>query len=90
MTSTYARSPDAMSAEVGDDVVALQATRGFAFGMEGVTAAVWQLLETPRSEDQIVAALLDDYDVDEEQCRAEIRDLLSMLETEGLIEGTTR
>lgn len=85
----YRRSPQALSAEVGDDIVALQAERGFAFGLEGVTAAVWQLLDQPRSEDEIVAALLADYDVAESQCRADVAELLGKMRDEGLIEDVT-
>ncbi|GLR47025.1 PqqD family protein [Sphingomonas astaxanthinifaciens] len=82
----YRRSPDALSTEIGDDVVALQAARGFAFGMEGVTASVWQLLAAEPSEDEIIAALLEQYEVPEATCRSDVAALLADLETEGLIE----
>jgi len=82
----YRRSADVLSAEVGDDVVALQAVRGFAYGMEGVTAAVWQQLEAPVSLDQIVTALGDEYEVEAEQCRGEVVDLIHQFVGEGLVE----
>ena len=85
MTTNYARSPQALSAQVDDDIVALQAERGFAFGMEGVTAAVWQRLETPASLDQLVAGLLEEYEVDAAQCRSEVTELLAQLVDEGLV-----
>lgn len=86
MSATYRRTAATMSTEVGDDVVALQADRGFAFGMEDVTAAVWRLLEEPRDLDTLVAELTADYDVDEAQCRAEITGLLDQMTSEGLVE----
>lgn len=86
MSVVYRRSAAAMSAEVGEDVVALQAERGFAYGMEDVTAAVWRLLDQPRDLSSIVAALTAEYDVDPAQCREEIADLLSEMTGEGLIE----
>jgi hypothetical protein len=86
MSVTYRRTAATMSTEVGDDVVALQADRGFAFGMEEVTAAVWKLLEEPRDLDTIVARLMADYEVDEDECRADVDALLTRMTSEGLVE----
>lgn len=86
MNLTYRRTAATMSTEVGDDVVALQAEKGYAYGMEEVTAAVWRLLEEPRDLAAIVAGLTAQYEVDEAQCRAEVGDLLGRMTAEGLIE----
>lgn len=86
MSATYRRTAATMSTEVGDDVVALQAERGFAFGMEEVTASVWKLLEQPRDLDGLVADLTAEYDVDENQCREEVGALLERMTAEGLVE----
>jgi hypothetical protein len=82
----YRRSPEALSAEVGEDVVALQAEHGFAFSMEGVTAAVWRQLEEPVALEQILASLQEDYEVSDERCRTEVAALLEQLVAEGLVE----
>lgn len=86
MSVTFRRTPTTMSTDVGDDVVALQAERGFAYGMEEVTAAVWKLLDEPRDLDTIVARLTAQYAVDDEQCRAEVGALLDRMTSEGLVE----
>lgn len=86
MSATYRRTTATMSTEVGDDVVALQAERGFAYGMEEVTAAVWKLLEQPRDLDSLVAALTAEYDVAEGQCRSEVAALLDRMVAEELVE----
>jgi hypothetical protein len=86
MTATFRRTAATLSTEVGDDVVALQAERGFAYGMEEVTAELWRLLETPQNLDAIVARLTATYDVDIDRCRAEISTILGQLTAEGLVE----
>jgi hypothetical protein len=86
MSVAFRRTPATMSTEVGDDVVALQAERGFAYGMEEVTAAVWKLLEEPRDLDTIVTHLMAEYEVDEDQCRADTGALLERMTSEGLVE----
>ncbi|NJC06120.1 hypothetical protein GGQ97_001913 [Sphingomonas kaistensis] len=86
MSATYRRTAATMSTDVGDDVVALQADRGFAYGMEEVTATVWRLLEEPRGIDDLVARLTSEYEVDDAQCRAEVVALLEQMTSEGLVE----
>lgn len=82
----YRRSPEALHADVGNDVVALHIRNGRCFGMEHVTADVWRLLEQPVTQGQICSKLLDEYDVDAETCRTEIAGLLEIMRREGLIE----
>lgn len=86
MSVTYRRTAATMSADVGDDVVALHAERGFAYGMEQVTASVWKLLEQPSGLDTLVASLTDEYDVAEDRCRSEVAELLQQMTAEGLVE----
>lgn len=90
MTTLYQRSPNALSAPVDDDHVALQTSRGMAFGMEGVTACVWEMLEQPTSVDQIVASLRAQYDVEAAQCRDEVGTLLREMTAEGLVVEQTQ
>ena len=86
MSATYGRTSATMSTGVGDDVVAPQAERGFAFGMEEVTASVWKLLKQPRDLDGLVAGLTAEHEVDESQCREEVGALLERMTAEGLME----
>ena len=86
MSATYRRTAATMSTDVGNDVVALQAERGFAYGMEDVTASVWRLLEQPRDLDALVADLTAEYEVEEAQCRDEVGALLERMAAEGLVE----
>ena len=82
----YRRNASVLSAEVDDDVVALQADRGFAYGMEDVTAAVWRVLEQPKSLDELVELLREQFDVGEAECRADLTELLDEMSRESLIE----
>ena len=85
MTS-YRRTAATLFAEIDQDVVALQADRGFCFGMEEVTADVWRLLAEPRSVEELCAELMTLYDVAPDTCRADVEALLRQMEAEGLIE----
>ena len=87
MITLYRRSPEALHANVGEDIVALHVRKGRCFGMEHVTADVWRYLEQASSLDQICSRLVDEYEVDPETCRAEVGELLGMMQKEGLVEA---
>ena len=49
-------------------------------------AFVFELLKTPQTEDSIVKAMLEKYDVDEGTVRADVKELLDVLKSKNLIE----
>lgn len=85
MTDIYYRKTELLEAELGAEIVALDADSGICFGFNEVTSTVWRLLEKPRSSDEIRRALEDDYDVGSEQCRSELSELLDELVEKGVV-----
>lgn len=49
-------------------------------------AFIFELLKTEQTEDSIVNAMLDKYEVDEETVRKDVRTLLELLKSKNLIE----
>lgn len=49
-------------------------------------AYIFELLKTEQTEDTIVAAMLEKYDVSEEVVRRDVRGLLELLKSKKLIE----
>lgn len=82
----YQRASELMEADVGDELVALDPDRGNCFGFNSVATSVWRALAEPRSFNQLRDALLDEYEVGEEQCSSELLALLQDMEARGLIE----
>src|SRR4030095_373357 len=82
----YRRSEKTLVADVGEDIVALDVERSFTYGMTGVTASVWQLLEQPRDLTQICDELLKLYEVDASVCREQVSTLIDEMVAEGLLE----
>lgn len=50
------------------------------------SAFVFELLKNEQTEDSIVAAMLEKYEVDEATVRADIRELIELLKSKNLIE----
>ncbi len=50
-------------------------------------AFIFELLKTEQTEDSIVAAMLEKYDIDEKTVRTDVKELLELLRSKNLIEG---
>ena len=83
----YCRSPSALFSNLGDDIVALHVQNGHCYGMEAVTARVWQLLAEPTDVETICTHLLEHYEVEPSICRADIERLISQFRSEGLVDA---
>lgn len=84
--AVFRRSAELLEADINDELVALEPNQGACFGFNAVAKDVWRKLEQPRSFNELRAELIDDYDVSEEQCTEELRDLLEQLAQAKLIE----
>jgi hypothetical protein len=84
----YKRAIDLMEAELGDELVALDPTAGECFGFNNVAASVWRELAQPKSFEQLRDALLDEYEVQPDQCEKELEGLLRNLTARGFVVTT--
>jgi hypothetical protein len=78
-----------MEAELGDELVALDAERGNCFGFNCVAASVWRNLSEPKTFEELREALLNEYDVEVDQCTNELSELLRELSVRGLVTTAT-
>lgn len=75
-----------VSAMVGDEAVILHLKDGTYFGLNPVGAAVWKLIEKPKSVPQLRDALLREFEVGAAECERDLLGLLESLAKAGLIE----
>jgi hypothetical protein len=84
---TYRRTRDLLEAELGYDIVALDALKGRTFGFNESAAWAWKLLENPQTIISLTSAMLERFDhVDESTCEADLREILREFEACGLVE----
>jgi hypothetical protein len=67
------------------DLVILSVEQGLYFGLNSMGARIWELIQTPQKVADLRDRLLAEYEVDEEECLAELLSLLEKLEAHGLI-----
>ena len=81
----YRRAVELMEAELGEELVALDADAGSCFGFNDVATSVWRRLAKPAASTGFATPWSAEYDVSEDQCTAELRGLLDDLVERGLI-----
>jgi len=72
--------------ELSGEAVLLELSRGVYFGLDEVGTRIWQLLGDGRSLQETVTALVDEYDVTEQQGAEDLLALVRELEERRLIE----
>lgn len=81
----YARNSRTISGRLHDELVMMDIEQGRYFSLNPVATRIWELLETPSDIAEICKRLMDEYDVEVEQCRAEVSKVLEELYDMGLV-----
>lgn len=79
------RSQETLAAVVDGDTVMFSPQRDTYFGLDPIGGRVWELLEQPRSLDELCAVLCDEYDVDADICRTDVGALIDEMREAGLV-----
>jgi hypothetical protein len=72
--------------ELSGETVLLELSRGIYYGLDEVGTRIWRCLGEGRSLQDAVAALVDEYDVTEQQGAEDVLALVQELEERRLIE----
>lgn len=75
-----------LESDLDTKAVILSLKNGNYYGLNSVALAIWTLLQKASTVDEIEAALLERYEVDEGTCRSEVDTFLKTMIDEGLIE----
>jgi Coenzyme PQQ synthesis protein D (PqqD) len=86
VSSIVGATRDHVSCLLGDEAAILNLKNTVYYGLDPVGARVWDLVQQARSVGEIRDALLDEYEVQPEQCERDLLELLKQLREQGLIE----
>jgi hypothetical protein len=81
----WQRSDNWVGSEIDDSFVMVNIDSGNYIALNITANAVWQALETPSSEDDIVGKLSGQFDVAEAECRASVATLLEKMSEMALV-----
>lgn len=75
----FVRSPSALWTELDGQFMLMNIENGSYYEMTGIGGVIWQMLETPKSEAELVEAILGRYEVERDQCSRDVRAFLDKL-----------
>lgn len=81
----WQRSDDWVGSEIDDSFVMVNIDSGNYVALNVTANAVWQALETPSSEDELVDRLTGQFAIDADQCRASVNTLLGKMQEMALV-----
>jgi hypothetical protein len=86
LNSIVVPAADQISCDLEGDAAILNLKTGVYYGLDDIGASVWRMLNEPRRVDELVDALLGEYEVDREECQRDVIALLGELAVRGLVE----
>jgi len=81
----YSRNEGVVTGRVGEEMVMLDMEQGKYFGLNEVATMIWELLKDPLTAEELTAALTEEYEVNEEECRQEVEEWIGEMERRGLV-----
>ncbi|PKN61457.1 MAG: PqqD family protein [Deltaproteobacteria bacterium HGW-Deltaproteobacteria-15] len=85
-STTIVAAKEQVFSELQGEAVILNLKSEAYHGLNGVGSRIWSLIQVPRTIDEIIGLLLEEYDVEMEPCRRELIGFLRELKAAGLIE----
>ncbi|MFH1130054.1 MAG: lasso peptide biosynthesis PqqD family chaperone [Pseudomonadota bacterium] len=86
LQSKLVAAKDQVHRELDGEFVILNLSNSQYYSLNEVGSRIWSLVQQPISINEIRNAVIDEYEVDPEQCERELLVLLEQLHREGLIE----
>lgn len=86
LSTLVKKSSAQVSCVLHEEVAVLNLDRALYFGLQGVGAHIWNILEEPRSVSQICDDVVAHFDVAPEPCRADVSKFLDAMCEAGLVE----
>ena len=80
-----AQGTDHVETAIGDQVMMMHIENGKYYALEGTARRIWELLEEPRTLDDVVAELVGEYEIDSRACRADVSVFVRDLMENGLV-----
>lgn len=78
--------PDQVSCDVAGETAILSLRTGVYYGLNAVGTRVWNLIQEPTEVKVVLAALLDEFEVEPARCESDLIKVLGDLASHGLIE----
>lgn len=76
---------DVVSCDLDGEIAILNMKNGVYYGLNPVGSQIWNLLQKPKTVEELSEAICKDYDVEKETCRKDVSKLIEDLLDNGLV-----
>lgn len=80
---------DVVDCDIGGDRALLHVENNSYFTINSTGAALWEAMAQPRTLDELVAVVVEKFDVTAEQCRDDIQAMLTQMNDAQIIQTST-
>ncbi len=81
----YIRNNETITGRIHEEIVMMDIEKGKYFSLNPVATDIWELLEKPLTIENLCTKLVDQYEVDPQQCQIDTEQHLKEMITLGLI-----
>lgn len=81
----YSRNSKTISGRLHDELVMMDPRQGKYFSLNPVATRIWDLLEKPCTLEELCGQLMEEFEVEAEQCRTEVEEVLSEMVRLGIV-----
>ncbi|MEA1877569.1 MAG: PqqD family protein [Bacteroidota bacterium] len=72
----YERNHQIIDGELDDQQVMMHIDKGMYYGLNPIGKRIWDMLEKPKSFEEMTQTLLQEFEVSEQQCKKEVQEFL--------------
>jgi hypothetical protein len=84
-TTSIARSPSVLAAEVDGEIVMMSIEKGCYFGLDDIASDIWKRIEPACTFAALIDGLVADYDSDRETIARDVRSLLETMAAQDVV-----
>ena len=84
-TSALSRNIEIITNEIDDEILMMSIEDGKYYGLNAVGSEIWKMLDEPKSIEEIIPALMEIFDIDDETCRKESLDFIESMIKNNII-----
>ena len=80
------QSTKLVSCNLNGEIAILNLTSALYFGLDEIGACIWEAMAEPRKVSELCERVLERFNVEEEQCQADVVEFVGKLDEAGLLE----
>ncbi len=77
--SIISRNENMLFSKLDDELVMMSIQNNEYYGLDNIGTRIWEIIEKPISFSDLMKIILDEYEVNESQCKEDILEFLNLL-----------